>query len=122
MKGDLPIKVAKEFSQELAVPAARIFNKIVETGQWPARWKQEHGIPLNKVKPKQPESESDLRIISLTPLLSKTFEKIVMDWLIHFVGDKLDCSQYGGIRGSSSTHYLIDMITFILYNQPPYGT
>ena len=40
-----------------------------------------------------------------------------MDWLIHFVGDQMDWSQYGGTRGSSSSHYLIDLITFILYNQ-----
>ena len=40
-----------------------------------------------------------------------------MDWLIHFVGDKLDWGQFGGIKGSSSSHYLIDMITYILYNQ-----
>ena len=33
MKGDRPIKVAKEFSQDLAVPEAMIFNQIVETGQ-----------------------------------------------------------------------------------------
>ena len=53
----------------------------------------------------------------MTPFLSKCFESIVMDWLIHFVGDKLDWSQFGGIKGSSSSHYLIDMITYILYNQ-----
>ena len=40
-----------------------------------------------------------------------------MDWLIHFVEDKLDWVQYGGIKGSSSSHYLIHMITYILYNQ-----
>jgi hypothetical protein len=117
VEGDLPIKLTKQFSKELAVPAAKIFNKIVETGEWPTRWKLEKGIPLNKVKPKQPVSESELRIISLTPFLSKAFERIVFDWLIHFIGNKMDWSQYGGTRGSSSSHYIIDLITFILYNQ-----
>ena len=117
VEGDLPIKLSKQFSEELARPAAKIFNKIVQTGEWPARWKIEKGIPLNKVKPKQPESESHLRIISLTPFLSKTFEIIVFDWLVHYVGNKMDWSQYGGTKGSSSSHYIIDMITFILYNQ-----
>ena len=72
---------------------------------------------MNKVKPNQPESESELRVISLTPFLSKVFEGIVMDWLIHFVGDKMDWSQYGGVKGSSTSHYLIDLIGYILYNQ-----
>ena len=79
--------------------------------------KQEHGVPLNKVKPKQPESESEIRIISLTPFLSKAFKSNVMDWLLYYVGEKLDWRQYGGIKGSSTNHYLIDIITFILYNQ-----
>ena len=68
---------------------------------------------MNKVKPNQPESESELRVISLTPFLSKVFDGI----LIHFVGDKMDRSQYGGVKGSSTSHYLIDMISYILYNQ-----
>ena len=114
VQGDLLVKLAKEFGEELSVPAARIFNKIVQTGQWPSRWKKEHGIPLNKVKPKQPERESDLIIILLTLFLSKTFESIVMYWLMHFVGKKLDRRQYWGIKGSSKSHYLIDMITYIL--------
>ena len=117
VEGDLPVKLSKQFSQEIAVPAAKIFNNIVNTGEWPSRWKIEKGIPLNKVKPKMPESESELRIISLTPFLSKTFERIVYDWLIHFIGNKMDWNQYGGTKGSSSSHYIIDMITYILYNQ-----
>ena len=112
-EGDLPIRLSKQFSQDIAIPAARIFNKIVQSGEWPARWKIENGIPLNKVKPQQAESESDLRIISLTPFLSKTFERIVFDWLVQFVGSKMDWSQYGGIKGSSSSHYIIDLITYI---------
>ena len=117
VSGDLPVKLSKEFGSELAIPAARIFNNIVQTGKWPTRWKQEQGIPLNKSRPKQPQSESEIRVISLTPFLSKTFESIVMDWLLHYIGSKLDWSQYGGVKGSSTNHYLIDLITFILYNQ-----
>ena len=115
--GDLPARLAKEFGPELAIPAARIFNKISQTGSWPTRWKVEHGLPLNKMKPNQPKNEGELRIISLTAFLSKTYEKIVMDWLLHFIGSKIDINQYGGTRGKSINHYLIDLITFILYNQ-----
>ena len=115
--GDLPIKLAKEFGPELAVPATIIFNKIVQTGKWPTRWKEERGIPLNKVKPNQPKDEGELRIIFLTPFLSKTFERIVLDWLLEYVDKHIDWSQFGGRKGSSCNHYIIDMITFILYNQ-----
>ena len=74
--GDLPVQLAKEFGPELAIPASLIYNNIVQTGKWPERWKVENGIPLNKVKPRQPENESELRIISLTAFLSKGFESI----------------------------------------------
>ena len=81
--GDLPVRLQKEYGPELAIPAQRIFNNIFQTGKWPERWKIEMGIALNKAKPNNPESESDLRIISLTPFLSKTMEKIVLDFLMH---------------------------------------
>ena len=99
------------------MPASRIFNNIVKTGAWPTRWKEERGIPLNKVKPKQPKNEEELRVISLTPFLSKIFESIIMDLLLKIVGPKIDLRQYGGLKGNSCSHYLIDLVTFILYNQ-----
>ena len=40
-----------------------------------------------------------------------------MDWLLHYVGSKIDLSQYGGIKGISTSHYIINMLIFILYNQ-----
>ena len=38
-------------------------------------------------------------------------------WLMDYVGDKLDWAQYGGLRGNSISHYLIEFTNFILYNQ-----
>ena len=40
-----------------------------------------------------------------------------MEWLLIHISDKMDLSQYGGRRGTSTNHYLIDFIFFILYNQ-----
>ena len=40
-----------------------------------------------------------------------------MEWLLIYTSDKLDLSQYGGRRGTSINHYLVDFISFILYNQ-----
>ena len=41
----------------------------------------------------------------------------MLDWLLEYVDNQIDPFQYGGRKGSSSNHYLIDLITFILYNQ-----
>ena len=40
-----------------------------------------------------------------------------MSFLLCFVGDKIDWKQYGGVKGSSVNHYLVDFISFILYKQ-----
>ena len=113
--GDLPAKLIKEFSHELAVPLSNLYKTIAATGKWPKRWKIEQGLPLKKIN--NPQSEDDLRIISLTPFFSKTFEQIVLDWLQAHIGDKLDKNQFGGRKGTSVNHYIIELITFILYNQ-----
>ena len=113
--GDLPRRLVQEFSPELAVPAAVMFQNITNTGQWPKSWKIEYGTPL--IKEQNPETEDQLRIISLTNFLSKVYEQYVMQWLMVYVGDKLDWAQYGGEKGSSVLHYLIELVNFILYNQ-----
>ena len=41
----------------------------------------------------------------------------MIEWLLAFISDKLDIHQYGGRKGTSINHYLIDFISFILYNQ-----
>ena len=53
----------------------------------------------------------------MTSYLSKVFEMYVMEWLLKYVGDKMDWGQYGGEKGSSISHYLIEFVNFILYNQ-----
>ena len=42
--GDIPISLSKEIGIELAIPASKTFNKIVQTCEWPSRWKKESGL------------------------------------------------------------------------------
>ena len=75
----------------------------------------EHGIARKKVP--VPATESDLRVISLTVFWSKCIEMFVIDLLYKEIGHKLDLSQYGGLKGNSTYHYMIDLINFVLYNK-----
>ena len=115
LNGDLPKTLVYEFGHELAEPLSIIYNNITASGHWPKHWKIEHGFPLKKVP--QPCNEDDLRIISLTPMHSKIYEKIVMEWLLKYLEDKIDPYQYGGQKENSVAHYLIDFINFVSYNQ-----
>ena len=38
-------------------------------------------------------------------------------WLLKFIEKQIDFRQYGGMKGNSITHYLIEFVNFILSNQ-----
>ena len=113
--GDLPSAVIKEFAVELTQPLQGVLENVVQTAKWPDIWKIEYVTPISKVK--QPETEDDQRPIALTSFFSKAMEQFVVKWLLDIIGDKLDIRQYGGIKGNSVTHYLIELMNFILFNQ-----
>ena len=112
---DLPGALIKEFGQELSKPLSTIYNNINKTGKWPKNWKIEYGLPLKKIP--QPYNEDDIRVISLTSVYSKTFEKFVISWLLKYLEEKIDVAQYGGRKKCSVSHYLIDFVNFVSYNQ-----
>ena len=113
--GDLPKIITQEFSPELSYPVRRIINSMFQSYEWPDHWKTENVIPIAKIK--NPENEDDLRPISLTPFYSKVAEHFVVSWLMEFIGHKLDFRQYGGLKGNSITHYIIEFVNFILSSQ-----
>ena len=118
--GDLPRKLVSEFAPELSTPMCAIVNNILKTAKqgiakWPDTWRQEFGTPLQKVT--NPQTEDDLRVIYLTPFFSKVMESFVVKWLMDFIGSKIDPKQFGGLKGNSIAHYMIELINFILYNQ-----
>ena len=109
---DLPKQLTQEFAPELGKPVSCIINKICSTGEWPSQWKMEHIVPIGKIP--MPETEDDLRPISLTAFFSKVTEHFIVMWILEYIEDKIDFRQYGGLKGNSITHYLIEFINFIL--------
>ena len=105
----MPKQLVQEFSIELAEPLSRIIRKIVETAVWPTQWKKEYVTPIGEVP--LPETEDDLRPISLTAFFSKVTEHFVVMWLLQYISHLIDFRQYGGMKGNSITHYLIEFIT-----------
>ena len=99
--GDLPKKILQQFPVELAAPVAKIFRRVLETNRWPREWSLELVLALKKTT--VPETESETRLISLTAFWSKCLEGIVIDWLFEAIGDKIDFSQYGGLKGHSAS-------------------
>ena len=110
--GDIPTKLKKEFLPEFTNPITQIFNLITSTGSYPRQWVTEYVTPIPKVKP--PETEEDLRNISLTADLSKDFENLLAKWLMPFIEKRIDPGQFGWLKDHSIVHYMITLLNFIL--------
>ena len=111
--GDLPPKLVKEFPDLLALPLTVIFNKITTSSVYPGQWKVEHQVPIPKVD--IPESEDQLRNIAKTAFFSKVYESFVAEWLMKVIKPYFDPGQCG-VKGLSTTHYLIKFLDFIHRN------
>jgi len=85
------------------------FNASFCEGYVPLEWKLANVVPLPKQNPPR-DITSDIRPISLTASLSKALESFVLRWVLDLIDKKLDGKQFGGLRGKSTTHALIDMI------------
>ena len=67
----------RDNASTLAVPLTALLNTSLRDGVIPALWTTAHVIPLPNKQP--PRSiEKDIRPISLTPIVSKMFESIVI--------------------------------------------
>jgi hypothetical protein len=75
----------------------------------PEVWKSANVTPLPKVIPPK-AIENDIRPISLTPILAKQLESIIGGYIMKALEGKLDPYQFGGVKGLSTTHALVDML------------
>ena len=60
----------------LCKPLSRLFNLSLSTGIVPSQWKQAYIQPVPKVP--APTTHADFRPISITPVLTRIFEKIIV--------------------------------------------
>ena len=107
---DLPVRLIREFAYELANPLAHLFNACLSDGTFPGVWKTATVVPIPKEK--SISSFDQLRPISLTPIFARVFESFVAKWILEDISSKLDPKQYGNVKGSSTVHYLVDMLHF----------
>ena len=110
VEGDILPALMKRFHATLAVPATKIFNAVFAGGRWPARWRRETAVIIPKTT--NPTSLAETRNISCTSFLSKVLESFVLDDLRAEI--PVDETQYGGLKGCSVNHLLVDAWDAIL--------
>ena len=112
VKGDIPAKILKLFSENLAKPIANLINASIRDGVWPEIFKLEIVTPVPKEIPTK--NLDQLRNISGLLNLDKIAEKLISKLIISDMKDKLDPSQYANQPGLSIQHYLVKFIDRIL--------
>ena len=110
VRGDVLPRLMKEYHQVFAPAVTTIFNAIFQTNRWPAAWKVETTVIIPKTN--CPESLAECRNISCTSFLSKVLESVLLEDLRSEI--PIDPLQYGGIKGSSVDHLLVDLYDEVL--------
>ena len=87
-------------------------NSSLRSGGVPSQWNQAVMVPLPKVV--HTPSLDKLRPISLTSTLCKVCETFVTGWMLQDMDSTLDCAQCGNRKGRSNTHYLVELVRFML--------
>ena len=116
VQGDLFPCLVSPCAGSLAVPLADIYNCILDGDCWPTAWKREYVSTIPKKK--LPSDFADLRNISCTLLFSKVFEGFVLQYAMEELN--LKHNQYGGVKGCSTSHMLIEIMQQICTNAEDY--
>ena len=97
----------KKVAHVIACPLASVFRTMLRRGSFPLCWRVAHVTPV----PKGSSSSfvSDYRPISITPVLSKVYEKLVASRLSRYLESSgvLPDSQYGFRKGLGTTDALL---------------
>lgn len=108
-------KVLNELPRKACTFLTSLYNSVLRTGYFPSQWKFSQIIMINK--PNKPQNEvSSYRPISLLPILSKVFEKILLKRLKPILTEEeiIPDHQFG-FRTEHSTveqvHRIVDTIT-----------
>ena len=110
--GDIPRELVKPCAGKLAEALTLLYNACLLYKQWPARWKTETVIPIPKTI--SPGTFDDIRPISMTTLWSKILESYVATFTLDETKDNWKNNQYGGRKGASTDHVLVELWDKIL--------
>ena len=106
---DISPRMLKICDSSIVKPIRIIFETCLKTGIYPDKWKMSNVCPIHKKKSKN--DKSNYRPISLLPILSKIFEKIIFESLYSYLtkNNLLVSCQSGFIKGDSCVSQLLSI-------------
>jgi len=107
---EIPARILKECSAELARPLSLLFELCFSKGVFPSQWKTASVIPVHKRDSKS--NPSMYRPISLLCIISKIMEAAVQNQLQkHLLGNQLISDRQFGFRPHHSTADILTILT-----------
>ena len=76
---NIPVKVIKPVAEDITSPIVNIINSSIDKEIFPDNWKVARVCPVPKIV--NPINEKDFRPISILPVLSKIYEKVILKQL-----------------------------------------
>ena len=111
-----PVKVLKYISEIISPILAYIVNESLANGVFPEQFKVARVIPLYKGGDKS--TTGNYRPVSVLPILSKVFERVVFNQLYYFLEkySLLNGSQYGFMAKMSTSLAVMDQLKYVYEN------
>eukprot|EP00111_Clytia_hemisphaerica_P012122 TCONS_00035606-protein len=98
----MPSKYIKLSTDEICSPICHIINTSIQQSIFPSQWKISKISPIPKIE--SSNEPSDYRPISILPILSKIYEKLIMIQMTNFLEHQELLSQYqSGFRKGHCT-------------------
>ena len=80
---NIPVKVIKPVAEDITSPIVNIINSSIDKEIFPDNWKVARVCPVPKIV--NPINEKDFRPISILPVLSKIYEKVILKQLSNYI-------------------------------------
>ena len=105
---DIPCKIVKLVADKIASPLTHIINSCIACDYFPKSWKMARISPIPKVD--NPRENSHFRPISILPVMSKIYEKLVLRQMATYLSNAIlepNISAYR--KGHSTTTAMLPM-------------
>ena len=104
--------ILKFASEEMLLPLTHLFNECIATGVYPDEWKIAVVTPI--FKKGDDGDPNNYRPISIIPVVSKLFEKILAKQLLHFFETNyFTKAQFGFRSGQSTTKAILELLSSV---------
>ena len=97
---NIPVKFIKPVAEEITSPIVNIINSSIDKEIFPDSWKVARVCPVPKID--NPINEKDFRPISILPVLSKIYEKVILKQLSDYIERT---SIYSSIKSGFHSNY-----------------